>query len=176
MMSRRFLLAAAFLLGATLPLAAHGPTPQKADETIDIAATPDKVWALISRFGGIGDWHPMVKKVEATGDDAAGAERTLTLEGGTLTEGLDESDAAARRISWRLLEENVEAVPVSFYTATIEVTPAGEGSRVSWSARFYRGDTSNFPPDELNDEAAIAAMGAYVTKGLEGLKAKAEAP
>ncbi|QIB35767.1 SRPBCC family protein [Ancylobacter pratisalsi] len=174
--SRRSLLAAALLLASAVPLAAHGPTPQKADETIIIAAPPDKVWALVSAFGRIGDWHPMVKKVEATGGDEAGAERTLVLEGGRVTEGLDESDAAGRRLSWRLLAENVEAIPVSFYTATIEVTPSGEGSQVAWSARFYRGDTGNYPPEELNDDAAIAAMAAFVTQGLGGLKAKLETP
>ncbi|MCS0504732.1 SRPBCC family protein [Ancylobacter sp. GSK1Z-4-2] len=160
---------------AASPLLAHGPTPQKVDESVEIAAPPESVWAIVSAFGSIGDWHPMVKKVEATGGDAAGAERTLTLEKGTLTEGLDESDVGERRLSWRLLNENVEAFPVSFYTSTIEVKPAGKNSEVAWSARFYRGDTSNYPPEELNDEAAIAAMNAFVEQGLDGLKAKAEA-
>ncbi|MGQ4273745.1 SRPBCC family protein [Terrihabitans sp. B22-R8] len=171
---RRLLIALALLFTAA-PVAAHGPTPQKADEIITITAPPDKVWALVSAFGGIGEWHPLVKTVEAKGGDAAGAERALTLDKGIVTEGLDESDAGARRISWRLLTENAEAIPVSFYTSTIEITPSDGGSQVAWSARFYRGDTGNYPPDELNDEAAIAAMTGFVKEGLSGLKAKAEA-
>ena len=176
-MLRRILLASGLLLASflasLLPAAAHGPTPQRADESIVIEAPADQVWKLVSNFGGIGDWNPLVKKVALTGGDAAGAERTLTLAKGEITEGLDEVDPAAKRISYRLLKENVEAIPVSFYTATIEVKPAGDGSEVAWSARFYRADTTNEPPEELNDAAAIAAMTDFIKQGLDGLKAKA---
>jgi mxaD protein len=41
--------------------------------------------------------------------------------------------------------------------------------------RFYRADTSNFPPEDKNDAAAIAAMKNLLAEGLKGLKAKAEA-
>lgn len=167
------LVIALVLLLFPVALPAHGPTPQRADETLAIPASPDTVWKLVSNFGGIGQWHKLVTKVTATGGDAAGAERVLTLEKGEITEGLDEVDAGAKRISYRLLKENADALPVSFYTATIEVKPAGSGSEVAWSARFYRADTSNFPPDNLNDEAAIAAMTDFIKQGLEGLKAKA---
>ncbi|MBB3769540.1 mxaD protein [Angulomicrobium tetraedrale] len=157
------------------PLAAHGPTPQRAEETITIAASPDQVWKLVADFGSIGEWNPLVTKVALTGGSAAGAERVLTLAKGEITEGLDEVDAPAHRVSYRLLKENTEAIPVSFYTATIEVTPAGAGSAVRWDARFYRADTTNEPPEELNDAAAIAAMTDFIRQGLEGLKAKATA-
>lgn len=161
------------LFGASLvPATAHGPTPQKADESIAIPARPDQVWKLVGEFGAIATWHPLVKEAKATGGNAAGAERVLRLEKGEITEGLDEYDAEAHRISYRLSKENIEALPVSFYTATIEVLPAGDGSEVKWGARFYRGDTSNFPPDELNDEAAIAAMNDFIRQGLQGVKAK----
>ena len=52
--------------------------------------------------------------------------------------------------------------------------PAGSGSEVEWIGRFYRGDTSNFPPENLNDEAAIKAMKGLFREGLDGLKAKLE--
>ena len=172
-MFHRLTLALGLLLTGFGPLVAHGPTPQRADESVTIAAAPDQVFKLLANFGGIGDWHPLVKNVAATGGDAAGAERVLTLAKGEITEGLDEVDSAARRISFRLSKENTEAFPVSFYTATIEVKPAGSGSEVSWDARFYRADTTNEPPEELNDEAAIAAMTDFIRQGLEGLKQKA---
>jgi mxaD protein len=63
---------------------------------------------------------------------------------------------------------------VSFYSATLTVKPAGSGSEVEWIGRFYRGDTSNFPPENLNDEAATKAMTALFREGLDGLKAKLE--
>jgi mxaD protein len=169
-----------FALGLVLlcvpPLLAHGPTPQRADQTMTINATPDVVWGLVAAFGDIGQWQPQVKNVVAAGGNAAGAERTLILEKGEITEGLDEVDAAAKRISYRLSKENVDAFPVSFYTGTIEVKPAAGGSEVAWSARFYRADTTNEPPEDKNDQAAIDAMTSFITEGLKGLKAKAEQP
>ncbi|MFG1432551.1 SRPBCC family protein [Xanthobacter sp. V2C-8] len=157
-----------------LPARAHGPTPQKAEETAVIDAPPEAVWKLVGDFGAIASWHPDVKAASATGREP-GAERVLVLEKGEITDGLDEIDPAARRIAYRLSKENVEALPVSFYTATLTVDDAGGGrSKVEWAARLYRGDTGNFPPDELNDEAATTAMSSFFADGLKGLKAKAE--
>ncbi|MCB4771472.1 SRPBCC family protein [Ancylobacter sp. Lp-2] len=172
-MLRRLMLAVALVFVGLTPLAAHGPTPQRAEERVIIEASPDKVWALLARFGSIGEWHPLVRKVSVTGGDVAGAERVLTLDKGDIAEGLDEVDPAERRISYRLGKENIEALPVSFYTATIEVRPAGDGSEVVWDARFYRADTTNEPPEGLDDAAAIAAMGDFIRQGLDGLKSKA---
>jgi mxaD protein len=94
---------------------------------------------------------------------------------GQLEEGLDEVNEAEKYIGYRLSKENVEVFPVSFYSATIAVKPEGDGSLVTWSGRFYRGDTSNFPPENLSDEAALNAMTAFFKEGLAGLKAKLEA-
>lgn len=162
---------------AVLPISAlaHGPTPQKVIETIEIQAPPDKVWSLVKEFGGIAQWHPMVAECKSTGDNSPGAERTLTLKaGGQIIESLDEFDAH-RLLGYRLSKENVKAFPVSFYSATIEIKPAGDqNTTVEWLSRFYRGDTSNFPPEDLNDEAATAAMTEFFKSGLEGLKKAAE--
>lgn len=163
------------LLAFAAPAQAHGPTPQKAEAKATVAAAPDAVWKIAGDFAGIGAWHPMVKAVKAKGGNTAGAERVLVLEKGEITDGLDDVDTAQRSLSWRLNTENVEALPVSFYTITLSVNDAGGGkSEVVMAGRFYRGDTSNFPPDELNDEAAVAAMTAFFEAGVNGLKAKAE--
>lgn len=171
----RVMCALALGFAVATPVFAHGPTPQKAEEKITIAAPPEKVWEVLKNFGDVS-WHPGIKKVEATGgnDPSAGASRTITLEKGDLVEGLDEYNDAGKSYGYRLSTENVEAFPVSFYSATIAVTPAGEGSEVTWIGRFYRADTSNFPPDHLNDEAAVKAMTEFMQEGLKGLKAKIE--
>ena len=174
-MNQRFslshLVAVIVLLASLMPAGAHGPTPQKADESITIAAPPEAVWKVLADFPAIAAWHPLVKKAAPTED---GSGRVLTLEKGEITEGLDEADEAARRLAYRLSTENVEALPVSFYTATIELKPVASGTEVDWSARFYRADTTNEPPETLNDEAAVAAMTDYIRQGLAGLKAKVE--
>ncbi len=166
------LLLAFVLLGLT-PAAAHGPTPQKADEEPRHSRVPGQVWKLVGEFGGIAGWHPLVKQANGNRwQRVGGRARAHAGEGRDHRRSSTTYDAAARRISYRLSKENIEVLPVSFYTATIEVKPAGSGSEVSWGARFYRADTSNFPPDELNDEAAIVAMTDFIRKGLEGLKAR----
>lgn len=78
-------------------------------------------------------------------------------------------------LGYRLSKENVKAFPVSSYSATIEIKPAGDqSSMVEWFSRFYRGDTSNFPPEDLNDEAATAAVTKFFKSGLENMKKAAE--
>ena len=65
---------ACLLLGAlSLTASAHGPTPQKVDETIEIAAPPAKVWELVKDFGAISSWSPAVTKSEGTGGNGTGA-------------------------------------------------------------------------------------------------------
>jgi mxaD protein len=169
----RFWTAVAILLAT--PVLAHGPTPIKDDEAIAIAASPGVVWAVAGQFDGLAGWHPDVKAVKATGGNGAGAEREVVLKaGGVLKEGLDEYDAAAFKYSYRMSDPDLDALPVSSYAMTFVVTPAAGGSEVRWSARFYRGDTGNEPPENLDDDAARAAMSKFLRDGLAGLKAKIE--
>jgi len=174
-MLRPALIATVFLALSFAGAEAHGPTPQKAAENVIIAAAPDKVWTLAGDFAGIGAWHPLVKAVDAAGGNAPGSTRKLMLAKGDITDSLDEYDAARRTYAYRLAKENVEALPVSFYTVTLAVEDAGGGkSNVVWSARFYRGDTGNFPAEGLDDETAVGAMIDFFRRGLDGLKAKIE--
>jgi len=167
-----FSLAAA--VAATVALA-HGPTPQKVDQSVTVAAPPDAVWKVVGDFGGIGKWHPDVAGVEASGGNASGGTRKVTLKsGGTLVEGLDEWKGDARTYSYRMSDPDLKALPVSSYSATITVSPDGAGSKVSWQGRFYRGDTGNEPEEALSDEAGRTAMNRYFSNGLKGLKAAVE--
>ncbi|GJE45677.1 SRPBCC family protein [Methylobacterium soli] len=161
-------------LAATAALA-HGPTPQKIDQSITIAASPEAVWDMLGPFDRIADWHPDVARSEGSGGNQEGATRRVTLRaGGTLAEGLDEWKPEARTYSYRMSDPDLTALPVSSYSATITVTPEGGGAKVAWIGRFYRGDTGNEPAEALSDEAGKAAMNRYFADGLRGLKAKVE--
>lgn len=172
----RPLAASFFILAASFgPLSAHGPTPQKADEKITVAASPAAVWEVIKEFGSIGDWHPGLAKVASEGGNKEGATRTLTLKsGGDLVESLNSYNEKEMSIEYRLLKENVDAFPVSFYSDQISVKPADGGSEVEWTSRFYRADTTNEPPEDKNDEAATKATTDFFQAGLAAIKAKAE--
>lgn len=153
------------------PATAHGPTPQKATELITIAAAPAVVWAKIKDFANIAAWHPGIAQSIGEGTD-----RTFTLKsGGDIEEGVDEADDATMTLRYRQSKENVDALPVSSYSATIRVAPSGDGSEVEWIVRLYRADTTNEPAEDKNDAAALKAMGDFIKQGLEGLKAKSEA-
>jgi len=176
MVSTRSIVLSLFLLaGSVSAVSAHGPTPQKAEEKITIAAPPAKVWEAIKEFGSIGNWHPGLTKVTSEGGNKEGATRTLTLKnGGTIVESLDAYSEKDMSIEYRLLTENLDAFPVSFYSDQISIHPTGDGSEVEWTSRFYRADTTNEPPEDKNDAAAVKATTDFFKAGLSGLKAKVE--
>ncbi|WP_428929523.1 SRPBCC family protein [Marinibacterium sp. SX1] len=181
MQDMRFSALAAWVMGLALcagTAEAHGPTPQKVDRQIDINAPCELVWSTLLDFGDIGGWHPDVTAVEATGAAERGSKRSLTLTNGeSLTEMLVTMDRGAQSLSYRLARENIHALPVSFYTAQMTLERTGTAGRVctvDWSARLYRADTTNSPPEEFNDEAAITAISAFFDDGLAGLKEAVE--
>jgi len=165
------------LLFISLTSFAHGPTPQKAKESIVINASVDKVWDQVKQFDDIASWHPDVKF--STGDNKyeSGGSRTLTFTSGEqLQDELDYYNDKEHEYSYRLKAENVKALPVSSYSVELQVKPgdAANTSVVTLKSRFYRGDTGNTPPENLNDAAAVTAINAYFKNGLAALKEKLE--
>ncbi len=170
---RMGLIAGALALAA--PVLAHGPTPQQAEQRIEIGAAPDAVWAILADPATYADWHPGIAAVTMQGE-GEGAKRTIEFtEGGSVVDGIDRIDPENREIRWRLSREDIESFPASYYTNGIKVSPAGDGSEVTWKASFFRADTTNEPEERFGDEAAVAAMEKLMTEGLAGLKAAAEA-
>jgi len=156
---------------------AHGPTPQKAKESIAIHAPLAKVWAAIKNFDDIGLWHPDLKNSVGDGKNQSGGIRTLTFRNdATLVEELDYYNEQEHEYSYRLKTENTLAFPTSSYTVDIKIGPGEtpDSSVVTLKSRFYRGDTGNTPPDNLNDEAAVKAMNQFLKNALNGLKSKLE--
>ncbi len=153
---------------------AHGPTPKKADKSIVINASIDKVWDVIKNFDKISDWHPDVLSSAGDGKNKSGSERSITLKSGVLEEGLDYYSGTDYEYNYRLKTENTDVFPVSSYTTAIQLIAEGDKTKVKWKSRFYRGDTGNTPPKRLNDESAVKAMNNFILNGLEGLKAELE--
>lgn len=150
-----------------LPAFAHGPTPQKTDQTVTLKAAPDAVWKLLSEPCAIKNWHPDV--VDCQSSDPK--KRTLTLKnGGRIDEEVDEIVPAEMSISYRIGGEiDIKALPVSSLTGRVKVKASDAGSEVSWLARYYRADTTNEPPKGMDDESATKAVNAFVKAGLTGL-------
>jgi hypothetical protein len=135
------------------------------------------VWAKIADFHDMS-WLPGVAKTTGEdGNEPDVAKRQLTLAGGaTIDESLTKYDAGAMSYSYRIDKVAVKVLPVNNYSSTITVLPAEGGkSTVEWRAVFYRGDPSNDPAPELNDEAALNAVDKVYRAGLDNLKKKVEA-
>jgi mxaD protein len=151
----------------TLPAYAHGPTPQKAKESITINAPVAKVWEAIKQFDAIANWHPDLKKSEGDGKNQSGGLRTLTFKNdASLVEELDYYSDQEHEYSYRLKTENTSAFPTSSHSVEIKVV---HGDMADTSVV-----TGNTPPENLNDEAAVKAMTKFFQDGLNSLKTKVE--
>ncbi len=162
------------MLAASLvaaPALAHGPTRQKAFETITIKASPDAVWAKVRDFAQLQGWHPAVESSTATNGSEVGSVRTLKIKGGgEMVESLESFDDAAKKFSYRAKDGG--ALPVTNYSSTLTVKPADGGTTlVEWRGAFYRKYMNNDPPKGEDDEAALGAITSVYKSGLENLKA-----
>jgi carbon monoxide dehydrogenase subunit G len=119
--------------------------------TIDRPA--DDVWKLVAEFGGLAEWMPGVDSCVVEGDD-----RRLSMMGMQIVERLVRRDDDTRTLSYSIVGGDLS---VEHHEATITVSPAGDGSHVTWSV--------DVAPDSLVDVMSGAYDGA-----LKSLKQKAE--
>lgn len=167
-----------FVLSLPAAVCAHGPSRLKVDQTIEINAPADKVWAKVGSFADLS-WIPAVAKTEATGGNEVGATRHVILKGdgkATIDEELVAYDATALSYKYKITKVEPGVFPVSNYASTITVTPSadGKGSTLEWKAGFYRGYPNNDPPPELNDDASQAAVEKLYSTTLAALKQSLE--
>ncbi|MFX5245262.1 SRPBCC family protein, partial [Acinetobacter baumannii] len=85
-------------------------------------------------------WNPAIKASSADRGNEAGSTRTLTLPTGTVTEQLDDYDAAAMSMNYRSGNADPAVLPVSSYSGRLTVKAEGSGSKLVWQARGYRAD------------------------------------
>jgi carbon monoxide dehydrogenase subunit G len=129
-------------------------------ETIEVAAAPDRTWALVGDFAGLVGWFPAVTSSEVEGS-GVGALRYLTMPDGTaLTERQEARDDVARCYEYTAI---AGALPCTDYRSRIAVTPAGGGSRITWTATFT--PLADAPVD------AVAFIGEVYRGGLAGARA-----
>jgi mxaD protein len=165
------------IAGLLFPLLsfAHGPTPQQANETIIINAPIEIVWSAVKQFDDISSWHSDIKNSAGDGKNESGGTRIITLQNDEqFTEELDYYSEQEHKYKFRIKTENVKALPISSHSSSLQVTAGDEPntSVVSIKSRFYRGDTSNSPSEQLNDESAVKAMTAFFKNGLNSLQKK----
>ena len=163
------------LAAFSLSAAAHGPSPQKVEQSITIKAPPAKVWAMVKDFGNMQAWHPAIasdkteQKKDENGEMAT--YRTLTLkDGGVINEHLKSIDDQAMKIKYEIVGG---VAPVKDYNSYMVVTagPGAGESTVTWTGRFYRLYSLNPPiPAGQSDEDAIKFVEGVYSAGLPNLK------
>lgn len=172
-MLRKSPLALLLLVCATVA-DARSPSRQKFSKEITIPAPATKVWAAISDYCAIGDWHPAIYQCSGIGGNEPGSTRTLTVgaEGGPeIEEGLQKFDAEKMTYKYKITKTDNTVLPVISYSSFLAVAGNDDGSStVTWRSEFYRAYPNNNPPSELNDDASVTAVTNIYESGLQGIK------
>ena len=103
---------------------------QTVTESVELAAAPDAVWAVIGQFNL--DWHPLVARVSLTGTGVGQLRRIETRDGKEIVERLDAIDNAKRFYRYTL----IAGIPASHYIGTIDVKPKGSGCVAEWRVQY----------------------------------------
>jgi Polyketide cyclase / dehydrase and lipid transport/Domain of unknown function (DUF4331) len=150
--------------GATKPgtkefpyLASPNTQLQTVVDSVDLAASPDQVWALIGTFGGMM-WHPLIAKIEVTGTGIGQLRTIETIDGKQIIERLESIDPTQRLYRYSM----ISGVPVEDYMGTLDVKPKGTGSTVEWRVQYWA--------DGQPDIVVRAIVTALEKTGLQGLK------
>lgn len=165
------LAAAAVLLASAAGASAAPPVRLSVTRSIEIAAPPSKVWAVMGDFGDMSYLAAAVERTEIVKgvNNRIGAQRRIDLkDGGAVLETL-----TARRpyqVSYRMDESGL---PVTDYTSTLRVAAAGAGSKLTWSGQFRSRPAGNVAGADA-DQTAIDTIAGIYEGGLVAIKTAAE--
>lgn len=148
---------------------AHGPSRQKVVESIEINASIEDVWNVISDFQNF-QWNKNIKKSFAKSNEI-GSERLITFKSGeNIKQKLEKINKEKMMVSWRVIDTNDKILPVNSYAAKIFLKSDKDKTIVQYKTGFYRGFMGNDPPPELNDENSKKLVKIFITENLKGLK------
>ena len=125
-------------------------------ESVDLNASPDRVWALIGQFSG--NWHPLIASIRQVGTGIGALREIELIDGKRIIERLDATDDANR--SYRY--SNISGIPASDYSGKLEVKATGGRTVVEWRAQFLA--------DGQGTLAVRTIVSTLFKTGLESLK------
>lgn len=105
--------------------------------TLDIDATSDKLWAVISRFMHIDEFAPLIKSVDAitNGEDGIGSKRRCNFDDGTSV--VEEVTEWNVNRSYRVRLSEMTSMPLNEMYAELFIEPLDSGrTRVTWSMDY----------------------------------------
>ena len=137
---RKFILAFTSLM-FSMSVFAHGPTPQKVQESITVDIAPAKAWLVVKNFT---DFNKIMK-----------------------TRSYDDE---IMKIKYEMLKKDGPFSDYNAYII-VKKGANDDESIIQWTARFYRTYKLNPPiPEGQDDATAVAAVKKIVEPGLASLK------
>src|SRR5262249_47240260 len=101
---------------------------------VSIARNAEALWQEIGSFGGIGKWHPLLDRVESTGE-RAGSRRTAHAKDGSEQVELLQQTKPHQHVYRYTIERS--ALPIKGYVGEFKIDDNGDGtSTVTWSSSF----------------------------------------
>ena len=155
---------------------AHGPSRQKVVQKIELDASPEEVWKVISDFTKFS-FNKDVTSVSSSGKEVGSKRELIFSDKKKISHSLEKFDETKRKITWRIIETDNDILPVNSYSAMLMVTEkkgVKNKSVLMYKAAFYRGFMGNDPPENLNDENSKKKVISFVKKNISGIKSIVE--
>ena len=157
------------ILLLSTPTNSHGPSRQKVSESIEINASKEEVWKIVSDFNNF-NWNKSVEETKVN-SNGVGAERTIVFKSGeSIIQKLEKIDENKMMVNWRIIETDNKVLPVNSYSAKVFVKSSDNKTKVIYKSGFYRGFMGNDPPTDLNDENSKKKVKIFIVENLNGLK------
>lgn len=135
-----------------------------------VQATAEKVWSMVSEWGGTHKWIPGVGPVTVDGT-GIGSTRSADLDPATgfpgrITESLDSFDEQAMHFSYSVAGKS--PLPIKNYIATMKVEKSSEAScEVCWESTWE-------VDGELSEAELLAAFEGLYDMSLENVRQACE--
>jgi mxaD protein len=127
-------------------------------EKVRVAEQADALWQEIGKFGAVGQWHPMLARVDSQGEGAGCLRTAEGRDGSRQTERLLEAEP--KRHFYRYRMEST-AMPVRGYRAELRVEDNRDGtSTIVWSAEFQ---------PTADDSRTIEGIRRFLKAGLDNI-------
>jgi Polyketide cyclase / dehydrase and lipid transport len=122
----------------------------------------DTLWHEVGSFQAVGRWHPMLAKVEGSGEQPGALRTAHTPDGQKQVEQLQELDSAHHFYRYVMLSS---PLPISGYISEFRVEDNDEHtSTVLWTSDFVAR-----PEDEAK---MVGTVREFLTAGVQSLKKK----
>jgi Polyketide cyclase / dehydrase and lipid transport/Domain of unknown function (DUF4331) len=143
--------------GSTFPyLAAPNTQLQTVVETVDLPASPGKVWEVIGDFGA--RWNPLIASIQLTGKGIGQLRTIETIDGKQMVERLESIEPSKHHYRYTM----VSGIQAANYVGELEVQPRGTGSSVTWRVQYL--------PNGQADLVIRIVVSTLAKTGLEALK------